>query len=144
MGIEISQDHGGTGSTFFASILVIEELAKVDMSITVMVDIQNTLVNTLFMKHGTPQQTDCYLPRLATDTVSCAEEYLIFQSIKAFLIKSKLNICIFKSYLQLMPNFQIKTPLQAYFLTFQLFLFFFYIFLIFKLYMYIHFVLFIW
>ncbi|XP_075999768.1 short/branched chain specific acyl-CoA dehydrogenase, mitochondrial [Genypterus blacodes] len=69
MGIEIDPEYGGTGSTFFSSILVIEELAKVDPSIAVLCDIQNTLINTLVSKLGTPEQKEQYLSRLATDTV---------------------------------------------------------------------------
>uniref|UniRef100_A0A3Q3IJ77 Acyl-CoA dehydrogenase/oxidase N-terminal domain-containing protein n=1 Tax=Monopterus albus TaxID=43700 RepID=A0A3Q3IJ77_MONAL len=52
MGIEIDPEYGGTGSSFFSSILVIEELAKVDPSVAVLCDIQNTLINTLFAKLG--------------------------------------------------------------------------------------------
>ena len=69
MGIEIDPDYGGTGSTFFSSILVIEELAKVDPSVAVLCDIQNTLINTLVANLGTPAQKEEYLTRLATDTV---------------------------------------------------------------------------
>lgn len=70
MGIEIDPQYGGTGSTFFSSILVIEELAKVDPSVAVLCDIQNTLINTLFTNLGTPAQKEQYLSRLCTDTVS--------------------------------------------------------------------------
>lgn len=70
MGIEIDPEYGGTGSTFFSSILVIEELAKVDPSVAVLVDIQNTLINVLITKLGTAAQKEKYLNRLSTDTVS--------------------------------------------------------------------------
>lgn len=70
MGIEIDPEYGGTGSSFFSSILVIEELAKVDPSVAVLVDIQNTLINVLFSKLGTPAQKEKYLNRLSTDMVS--------------------------------------------------------------------------
>ncbi|XP_033840252.1 short/branched chain specific acyl-CoA dehydrogenase, mitochondrial [Periophthalmus magnuspinnatus] len=69
MGIEIDPAYGGTGSSFFASILVIEELAKVDPSVAVLCDIQNTLINTLVAKLGTAEQKEKYLSRLSTDTV---------------------------------------------------------------------------
>ncbi|XP_030631193.1 short/branched chain specific acyl-CoA dehydrogenase, mitochondrial [Chanos chanos] len=69
MGIEISPDYGGTGSTFFSSILVIEELAKVDPSVAVLCDIQNTLINTLVSNLGTDEQKEKYLTRLSTDMV---------------------------------------------------------------------------
>ncbi|XP_062330748.1 short/branched chain specific acyl-CoA dehydrogenase, mitochondrial-like isoform X2 [Osmerus eperlanus] len=67
MGIEIDPEYGGTGSSFFSSILVIEELAKVDPSVAVLCDIQNTLINTLVAKLGTPAQKEQYLSRLSTD-----------------------------------------------------------------------------
>ncbi|XP_056627419.1 short/branched chain specific acyl-CoA dehydrogenase, mitochondrial isoform X1 [Triplophysa dalaica] len=69
MGIEIGTEYGGTGSTFFSSMLVIEELAKVDPSVAVLCDIQNTLINTLLADLGTQEQKERYLPRLASDTV---------------------------------------------------------------------------
>ncbi|XP_041065560.1 short/branched chain specific acyl-CoA dehydrogenase, mitochondrial isoform X2 [Carcharodon carcharias] len=69
MGIEIEEQYGGPESTFFSSILVIEELAKVDPSVAVLCDIQNTLINTLLRKCGTEDQKRKYLPRLAIDTV---------------------------------------------------------------------------
>ncbi|XP_020383076.1 short/branched chain specific acyl-CoA dehydrogenase, mitochondrial [Rhincodon typus] len=69
MGIEIEEQYGGPESTFFSSILVIEELAKVDPSVAVVCDIQNTLINTLLRKRGTEDQKRKYLPRLATDMV---------------------------------------------------------------------------
>lgn len=83
MGIEIDSEYGGTNSTFFAANLVIEELAKVDPAISVMVDVQNTLINTLIKKLGTPAQKEKYLTRLATDMVGgeiAALECIIFKS----------------------------------------------------------------
>nr|CAD7590064.1 unnamed protein product [Timema genevievae] len=71
MGIEIGTEYGGTGFTFFSSILVVEELSKVDPSVSLYVDIHNTLVNALIMKIGTPEQKQRYLPRLAQDTGGC-------------------------------------------------------------------------
>ena len=70
MGIEIDPEYNGTGSTFFSSILVIEELAKVDPAVSVLCDIQNTLINTLFAKLGTAARKEQYLSRLSTDMVS--------------------------------------------------------------------------
>ncbi|KAL3864968.1 hypothetical protein ACJMK2_006609 [Sinanodonta woodiana] len=67
MGIEIDAEYGGTHSTFFIANLVIEELAKVDPAVSVMCDIQNTLIVSLFRKYGTKAQKDKYLPQLATN-----------------------------------------------------------------------------
>ncbi|KAJ7593462.1 acyl-CoA oxidase [Mycena floridula] len=67
MGIEISADHGGSESSFTSAIIAIEELAKVDPSVSVMCDVHNTLVNTIFRKYGTKEQQDKWLPMLATE-----------------------------------------------------------------------------
>lgn len=69
MGVEIDQEYGGTGSNFMTSILTVEEISKVDCSVSVMVDIQNTLVNALLKKLGTPEQKEKYLSMLATKSV---------------------------------------------------------------------------
>ncbi|KAL4231870.1 hypothetical protein ACF0H5_009446 [Mactra antiquata] len=70
MGVEIESEYGGTNSSFFVANLVIEELAKVDPSVSVMCDVHNTLTVTLIRKLGTPEQKNKYLPRLAMDTLS--------------------------------------------------------------------------
>ncbi|KAJ1336751.1 hypothetical protein BSLG_007070 [Batrachochytrium salamandrivorans] len=71
MGIETPSEFGGSESSFMSAILVIEELAKVDPSVSVICDVQNTLVNTLFRKYGTPAQKEKYLTGLASDKVGC-------------------------------------------------------------------------
>ncbi|GAA5822095.1 hypothetical protein JCM11251_004856 [Rhodosporidiobolus azoricus] len=65
MGIETSTDHGGAGASFTSAILVIEELAKIDPSVSVCCDVHNTLVNTVFRKYGSQALQDKYLPQLA-------------------------------------------------------------------------------
>ncbi|KAJ6497387.1 acyl-CoA oxidase [Mycena sanguinolenta] len=65
MGIETSAEHGGAESSFTSAIIVIEELAKVDPSVSVLCDVHNTLVNTIFRKYGTKEQQDKWLPQLA-------------------------------------------------------------------------------
>jgi short-chain 2-methylacyl-CoA dehydrogenase len=69
MGIETSADHGGAESSFISAIIVIEELAKVDPSVSVMCDVHNTLVNTVIRKYGTQEQQDKWLPQLAESKV---------------------------------------------------------------------------
>ena len=69
MGLEIPSAYDGTNATFFSSISVVEELAKVDGSVSVLVDIQNTLINTLLMQLGSQHLKERYLPRLAKDMV---------------------------------------------------------------------------
>ncbi len=69
MGIEAPEKYSGANSTFFSSILAIEELSKVDGSISLLVDLQNTLMIPLIMQHGTEYLKDTYLPKLATSIV---------------------------------------------------------------------------
>ncbi|GAB6033067.1 hypothetical protein CHUAL_012683 [Chamberlinius hualienensis] len=71
MGIEIDSKYGGSSSTFFMSILAIEELSKVDASVGLICDLQNTVCNTVFLKYANQQQKDKYLPLLSTSKVAC-------------------------------------------------------------------------
>jgi alkylation response protein AidB-like acyl-CoA dehydrogenase len=69
MAIEIPERYGGTDSTFFTSILVVEELSRVDPAVGVLVDVQNTLVINALLRWGSDHVKDTFLPRLASDTV---------------------------------------------------------------------------
>jgi alkylation response protein AidB-like acyl-CoA dehydrogenase len=69
MGIEIPESFGGAGGSFFQSVLAVEELSRVDPSIGVLVDVQNTLVINAFMRWGNDDIKQRYLPRLASNTV---------------------------------------------------------------------------
>jgi short-chain 2-methylacyl-CoA dehydrogenase len=69
MGIEIPEAHGGSDSTFFMAVLAVEELARVDASVAVCVDVQNTLVNNLLLRWGTEEQKRRYCPKLAQSWV---------------------------------------------------------------------------
>lgn len=69
MGIEIPEEYGGAGMNFTAGILAIEELARVDPSVSVLVDVHNTLVNTAILKWGSKDLQKRFLPKLATNTV---------------------------------------------------------------------------
>jgi alkylation response protein AidB-like acyl-CoA dehydrogenase len=69
MGIEIPEEYGGSGGSFFQCILAIEELSAVDPSAGVIVDVQNTIVNNVFLHYGSDDVKHRYLPRLAADTV---------------------------------------------------------------------------
>jgi short/branched chain acyl-CoA dehydrogenase len=66
MGIEIPDQYGGSGATFFMSIMAIEELARVDPSVAVLVDVQNTLVNNAVLRFGNERQKAKYFPLLAS------------------------------------------------------------------------------
>ena len=69
MGIEIPEQYGGSGGTFFEAILAVEEFSCVDASAGVIVDVQNTLVNNALIRWGNEAQKKHYLPKMASDTV---------------------------------------------------------------------------
>jgi alkylation response protein AidB-like acyl-CoA dehydrogenase len=69
MGVETPEEYGGTGASFFMAIVGVEELSRVDPSVGVLMDVQNTLVNNALIRWGSPEQKKKYLPRLATDTI---------------------------------------------------------------------------
>lgn len=69
MSIEIPEQYGGVDSSFFMSILAIEELSRVDPSVGVFVDVQNTLVNNLFINNASDAIKEKYLTQLAGGTV---------------------------------------------------------------------------
>jgi alkylation response protein AidB-like acyl-CoA dehydrogenase len=69
MGIEIPEEHGGAGGTFFQAVLAVEHLARVDPSVAVLVDVQNTLVINAILRWGSKDMQARLLPRLASTTV---------------------------------------------------------------------------
>lgn len=69
MGIEVPEEFGGTGASFFTAALVVEELSRVDASVGVMVDVQNTLVNNAFLRWGSEDLKAKYLPQLCAEKV---------------------------------------------------------------------------
>ena len=70
MAVDVPEEFGGQGGSFFQTVLAIEELAKVDPSASVIVDVQNTLCNSAIQRWGNENQKRRYLPRLATDMVA--------------------------------------------------------------------------
>ncbi len=69
MGIEVPENLGGAGGRFFHAVLAVEELSRVDPSIGVLVDVQNTLVINALLRWGTDDIRKRYLPRLASQAV---------------------------------------------------------------------------
>ncbi len=69
MGIEIPEEFGGGGGTFFDAVLAVETISEVDPAIGLLVDVQNTLVAKALLRCGTTEQKQKYLTRLAADTV---------------------------------------------------------------------------
>ena len=70
MAVDVPEEYGGQGGTFFQTILAIEELAKVDPSASVIVDVQNTLFNNALVRWGNDAQRRQWLPRAAKDAVA--------------------------------------------------------------------------
>jgi short-chain 2-methylacyl-CoA dehydrogenase len=69
MGTGVKEQYGGQGGSFFQSVLAIEELAKIDPSASVIVDVQNTLVTNALERWANPDQKEKYLTRLASESV---------------------------------------------------------------------------
>ncbi|WP_347357089.1 acyl-CoA dehydrogenase [Bdellovibrio sp.] len=69
MGIETPEKWGGAGSTFFMACLAVEEIGRVDGSVSVLVDVQNTLTTNAFLKWGTEAQKEKYLGQMASKSV---------------------------------------------------------------------------
>ena len=69
MGIEIPEEFGGSGGTFFDAVLAVETLSAVDPAVGLLVDVQNTLVVKALRRWASPEQKQKYLTRLAADTV---------------------------------------------------------------------------
>src|SRR6202167_2441892 len=70
MAVEVPEEFGGQGGSFFQSILAIEELARADPSAAVIVDVQNTLFHNAILRWATAEQKRRWLPRAAKDTVA--------------------------------------------------------------------------
>ena len=69
MGIEIPEEFGGAGSSFFTSVLVVEEMSRTDPSVATLVDVQNTLVINALLRWGSDELKAHYFPKLATEWV---------------------------------------------------------------------------
>jgi butyryl-CoA dehydrogenase/short/branched chain acyl-CoA dehydrogenase len=70
MAVDIPEEYGGQGGSFFQAVLAVEELAAVDPSAAVIVDVQNTLVSNAIARWASPAQKKLYFPKLAADTVA--------------------------------------------------------------------------
>ena len=69
MGIEIPETYGGAGASFFHSVLAVEALSRVDPSIGVLVDVQNTLVINALLRWGSDDTKRRYLPKMASNII---------------------------------------------------------------------------
>ena len=89
MAFEIPEEYGGSGMNFTSAIVGIEELARVDPSVSVLCDVHNTLVVTAILKYGSEALKKEWLPKLATNTVGsfCLSEPA--SGSDAFALKTK-------------------------------------------------------
>ena len=69
MGVGVPEVYGGSGGSFIMAVHAVEELSRVDASVGVLVDVQNTLVHCALLRWGTEEQLKTFLPRLCKDTV---------------------------------------------------------------------------
>jgi alkylation response protein AidB-like acyl-CoA dehydrogenase len=69
MSVEVPESYGGAGGTFFHSVLAVESLSRVDPSVGVLVDVQNTLVINAVLRWGSDDIKRKYLPKLASSTI---------------------------------------------------------------------------
>jgi len=69
MGIETPEKYGGAGASFTMACLAVEEIGRVDGSVSVLCDVQNTLTTNALLKHGTEAQKEKYLPKMAKEWV---------------------------------------------------------------------------
>lgn len=69
MGIDIPEKYNGGGGSFMMSVVAIEQISKVDGSVGVFMDVQNTLVNNAFINYASDFLKEKYLPQLATEKV---------------------------------------------------------------------------
>lgn len=67
MGIEVPEQYGGAAGSIFLAALAIEELARVDASAAIYVDVHNTLFNNALLRWGNPEQHARLFPRVTTD-----------------------------------------------------------------------------
>ena len=93
MGIEIPEQYGGAGASFFMSILAIEELARIDPAAAIPVDVQNTLVVNQFLRWGNDEQKQRFLPRLAKDTIGSYALSEASSGSDAFALKTVAERC---------------------------------------------------
>src|SRR5688500_10323552 len=89
MAIESPEEYGGAGSTIFHAIVAIEELARVDASISVFVDVHNTLVTNAFMRWASDEQKKKYLPQMAESRVGAYALSEAASGSDAFALKTR-------------------------------------------------------
>ncbi len=65
MGMMVSPDYGGSGMDTVSYVLAMEEISKIDASVSVCMSVKNSLVNWGLEKFGNEEQKQKYLVPLA-------------------------------------------------------------------------------
>ena len=91
MSIEVPEGYGGQGGTFFDAVLAVQALSRVDPSVSVVVDVQNTLVANALLRWASDEQKQRYLPRLSRDTVCSYALSEAGSGSDAFAMKTKAD-----------------------------------------------------
>ena len=89
MAIESPEEYGGAGSTIFNAIIAIEEIARVDASLSVFVDVHNTLVTNAFMRWGNDDLKKKYLSQMAESKVGAFALSEASSGSDAFALKTR-------------------------------------------------------
>lgn len=66
LGMNVSPEYGGGGMDTLSYVLAMEEISKIDNSCSVIMSVQNSLVNWGIEKYGTEEQKSKYLPKLTS------------------------------------------------------------------------------
>lgn len=69
MGIAVPEEYGGAAGTMMMVTLAVEAVSRVDASSAILMDVQNTLVNSPLARFGTDAQRKQYLTKLTAGTV---------------------------------------------------------------------------
>ena len=93
MGVEVPESAGGGGGSFFHSVLAVEALSRVDPSVGVLVDVQNTLVINALLRWGTDELKGTYLPRLAANAVGAYALSEAGSGSDAFALATRASEC---------------------------------------------------
>ena len=73
MGVEIPEQYGGPGSSFFIACLAVEEISRVDAAVGVLVYVHNTLLTNALLSWGTPAQYAAFFPKFCTSMYTSYE-----------------------------------------------------------------------
>ena len=66
LGITVEEDYGGTGLTYLAHIVAVEEIARASASVALSYGAHSNLCVNQIKLNGTPEQKAQYLPKLSS------------------------------------------------------------------------------